>query len=94
MSAGSWCNITQIFYSYVYECVNYKVQGEGKATTLRAALFSRKKELPWVGFEPTTLCNLSERSTTHLVGIQYKTKANLKPLVLTQYNYAGADRGN
>ena len=24
---------------------------------------SRKEELPWVGFEPTTLCSLGERST-------------------------------
>ena len=36
-----------------------------KSTTPRTALsFQRKEEeFPWVGFEPTTLCSLSERST-------------------------------
>ena len=50
----------------------YQQQGEvciykgkaNKSTTPRATLFfpKEKKELPWVGFEPTTLCCLGERS--------------------------------
>ena len=45
-----------------------EVERQGKAnksTTPRTALsFQRKEEeLPWVGFEPTTLCSLGERST-------------------------------
>ena len=44
-------------------------KGKGKAkksTTPRTTVFSpsKKKELPWVGFEPTTLCSLGERSTS------------------------------
>ena len=69
-----------------------KVERQGKAnkpTTPRTAL---KEELPWVGFEPTTLGSLGERSTnlatraTQLVGVriynttQHNTKAHLKPL--------------
>ena len=40
-------------------------QGNGKSTTPRKALYFQRKEeeLPWVGFEPTTLYSLSERST-------------------------------
>ena len=33
-----------------------------KSTTPRTAL-SLEEELPWVGFEPTILCSLGERST-------------------------------
>ena len=41
----------------------------------------KEEELPWVGFEPTTLCSLGERSTnrTTQLDLQYNTKANLKP---------------
>ena len=28
-----------------------------------SSFFQRKEELPWVGFEPATLCSLGERST-------------------------------
>ena len=43
-----------------------EVERQGKSTTPRTALSfpSEKEELPWVGFEPTTLCSLGERSTT------------------------------
>ena len=43
-----------------------------KSTTPRTALsFQRKEEeLPWVGFEPTALCSLGERSTMHTRGEQ------------------------
>ena len=57
-----------------------EVERQGKAnksTTATTALsFQRKEEeLPWVGFEPATLCSLGERSTnlatraTQLVGV-------------------------
>ena len=56
--------------------------------------FSTKKVPPWVGFEPRTNDTLqSKRSIYHsperviyyspgiIIGIQYKTKANLKPVL-------------
>ena len=51
-----------------------KVERQGKAnksTTPRTVLsFQRKEELPWVGFEPMTICSLGERSaTTYLLPI-------------------------
>ena len=53
----------------VCTCINNKVRyiykgKANKSTTPRATLFfpKEKKELPWVGFEPTTLCCLGERS--------------------------------
>ena len=38
---------------------------ENKSTTPRTALSvqRREEELPWVGFEPMTLCSLGEGST-------------------------------
>ena len=42
----------------MYICMNQGVQGKcitNKATPTRTTLFQRKKELPWVGLEPTTL---------------------------------------
>ena len=56
-------------------------QGEAnKSTTPRTALSFQRKEkvLPWVGFEPTTLCSLGERSTNS--GSTTQHKANLEPL--------------
>ena len=53
------------------------VRSKAKTTQLytpRATLFpkafckgKKKKELPWVGFEPTTLCTLGERCTMHVI---------------------------
>ena len=77
------------------------------STTPRTDLFSKEnKELPWVGFEPTTLQSrlllptelpgrLSRqglKSTT-----QYKAKATSNHCAMAQYTltqYVGADRGN
>ena len=36
---------------------------ERQASQLHPGQLFQEEELPWVGFEPTTLCSLSERST-------------------------------
>ena len=36
-------------------------------TPKTALSFQRKEELPWAGFEPTTLCSLGEHSTMYIV---------------------------
>ena len=47
-----------IHNKYICRQRGYK-QGKGKQFNKpRATLFSKKKELSWVGFEPTTLCFL------------------------------------
>ena len=55
-------------YAYMSPQLGSEVERQGKANKSTApgtALsFQRKEEeLPWVGFEPTTLCSLGERST-------------------------------
>ena len=69
-----------------------EVERQGKANKSSTPRTAQRKEeeLPWVGFEPTPLCSLGERSTnlatvaTQLVGVRiYNTTqhmANLKPL--------------
>ena len=54
--------------TYMSQQLSNEVERQGKAnksTTPRTGLsFQRKEEeLPWVGFEPTILCSLGERST-------------------------------
>ena len=41
---------------YIYEAVSKATVNNSR--TPRTTLFSREKGLPWVGFEPTTLCSL------------------------------------
>ena len=80
-------------------CVNNKVarqrqskhtQGSSYFSLTQNRYFSKEKkskkeeELPWVGFEPTTLCSLGERSSnsatreTQLVGVRIYNTAQHK----------------
>ena len=53
MRAGIYVHST-----YVHASMNQGVQGNAKQRQPGQHLFQRKKELPWVGLEPTTLCFL------------------------------------
>ena len=51
---------------------------QNKSTTPRTTLFRCKKELPWVEFEPTTLCSLGRAllpgKLSWYIGVQHNTR--------------------
>ena len=62
--------IYQPFTTLSCACENYEVERQRHNKQINytqdSSFFPRKnKELSWVGFEPTTLCSLGERSTMH-----------------------------
>ena len=97
--AGSRENRRKISYTNVYSdytCENYEVlhrKAKAQQTNqLHPGQLFFNKELPWVGFEPTTLCSLGERSTnwatraTQLVGVRiYNTRQTSNHCAMAQY---------
>ena len=84
-----------------YACVNKwrDVARQRKTNQLHQGQFlfpkekgrGKKEELPWVGFEPTTLCSLGERSTNTR---QRQTSNHCAMAQYTLTQHIGADRGN